>query len=1117
MSSEALELFEQARKDQLDRNEARRMRTLVNQARGDIHGAGARWPFELTQNAHDAGPRDGLSGVNIWVSFDGRTVVYEHDGKPFTMQDLAALLSGGSNKEFESTETTGRFGTGFLVTHVLSLQIGFRGVLSANSSHEEVSIRLDRGGDEKSIFDNTTHCYQGIKEATALPSLDDHRTARFEYQIDNEDAAQIGMSALRATLPYLYGTCDHLGAVTIQDGILGVTRFTPEAAVDGEFFGCHVRERQFAVETDGGNRHVMKVIRARTRADSTSSVIVVLRQSDGHWTADIPSDDAARLFCRFPIRASDFVPINAVIDGRFDLRQERDSVLMKEADQDQIAEALKLLPKVVSLAVDKTWRDGHKLARVGMPDRAFGEKLEDPLRSWWQTQLSTAANTLAGMPIVQTDVGMLRSIGTSPTAAFVVPRFDLTQSSDEIPFDKAWNLARDLRDVHPALLPIAPDWTAIVSEWCSLGVPSRRIALTEMGQIVRDGAARLSDLRTKTPLDWLAQYLDLLGEVSAKHNCGTVMQSLVPDQNGVLKSPATLWRDEGIDASLKDMAHVIGLDVRGRLLLDDLFRRTADGGFAQMKALLNAQIAKSLGESAIINECLEHLAKSLPDGKPISDDRKHHRDTSIDLLKFLWDHQGPGAVAEAQRCPLVVSDGTAARWASNRKVMAPISMWHDDARPFAKLYKEDRVLSEEYLSRMGGDRHLISALVAWDMAFGDPVCEDAPRELKEERLKVLAVDGTDVTNVTVSDERLSQIALLPNELIQRCQGDEQLAKLLLGLVLKHAAPHDTAWRETREITGRRDRADVRIKISPALWLGDLKTKAWVPVQSEDGVEPVRANAGNLRELLDPSWLSANDAGVELLSRHFGFSALELRLLSTVPSPEARGQVENGLASIVQSLGGDPAKYSELAADLAIRQKREKEKERNRKFGLGVQRAIEKYLNARGLHPEFIDCGYDYDLFLDDLLPIDAGTHHFRLADYFLEVKATTTGEVRLTPTQAQTASENTAKFILCVVDLRGTRIEEMPEEWRVEDVEPKARIVSNIGSLVTEPHRLVDEAKGCEVGIRNEMSLRYGVPLSVWEHGVSLCAWAESLRLPESGITTEGHDACGGSCSVRIP
>ena len=1097
MSDSALAQLEQARKNQLDRIESRRIRTQVNQAWGDAdtHGAAARWPFELTQNAHDPGGRDGISGVNVWLTFNGRTVVYEHDGKPFTMQDLAALLSGGSSKEFDSTETTGRFGTGFLVTHVLSLQIAFRGLLVTETAHEEVLIRLDRSGDEDSIFRNTGDCYKSIKDAKELAAIDGHRTARFEYETEKPEAARIGMSVFRETLPYLYGTCEHLGAVSISDESGTTIRFSPESAIERGIGGAHIRERQFIAAVDGAVPRTMKAVRVRLRADSTSSLVVILEHADGGWRACTPSDDMPRLFCRFPIRGADFVPINAVIDGRFDLRQERDRVLMKGPDQEQIAEALGLLPALVDLATTEAWRDGHKLARVGMPGRAFGEKLDEPLRTWWRENLGAAAKALAAMPIVQTSAGMMSAVGTASTAVFVVPRFDLNQSSDELPFSKVWGLAGELRDIHPPMLPLGPDWTAIAVEWFGLGVPVRRVALTEMAQTVRSGATVLNDLNVGDPLDWLARFLDLLGEVAEKHNCGTILQNLLPDQNKVLKSPGALWRDEGIKAALKDIAQANGLDVRGRLVLDELFQRSADGNFAHMKALLTAQVAKSLGEAAVINECLDELGKHLPDNKPIPPEKQPCRETSVDLLKYLWDSHAAGGAPLAQRCPLVVSDGTAVRWSANRKAMSPVTVWHADAQPFAKLYKEDRILSEEYLTRLGGERVLVDALIAWDMAFVDPICVDAPRELRDDRLQALAVEGEDCAGVTVADPALSQIALLPNELIQRCQSDEEMAKLLLGLVLKHAAPHDASWRETRDIAGRRDRADVSVKVRPALWLSDLKTKAWVPVQGEEGVEPVRANAGNLRPLLDPAWLSGNDAGVELLSAHFGFNALELRLLSTVPLPEERGQVEDGLANIVQALGSDPAKYRGLAADLAAKQQREADKQRNRQFGVGVQRAIEKYLGARGLHPEFIDCGYDYDLFLDDMPSIDAGTHSFRLADYFLEVKATTTGEVRLTPAQAEKASENTEKFALCVVDLRGIRPDQMAAEWQATEVEPKAKIVAGIGTMVLEPHMLVDEAKDCEVGIRNEKSLRYGVPVSVWDKGQSLAGWVDGIKL----------------------
>lgn len=111
--------------------------------------------------------------------------------------------------------------------------------------------------------------------------------------------------------------------------------------------------------------------------------------------------------------------------------------------------------------------------------------------------------------------------------------------------------------------------------------------------------------------------------------------------------------------------------------------------------------------------------------------------------------------------------------------------------------------------------------------------------------------------------------------------------------------------------------------------------------------------------------------------------------------------------------------------------------------------------------------------------VDAGTHHFKPADYLLEVKAITTGEVRLTPAQARTASENRDRFVLCVVDLRDVCPDRLAGEWTAAGAEPRARIVLRIGSLAGEPHDLVAQAKECGVGIRNDGALRYGLPVAV--------------------------------------
>ncbi len=90
MSRKALTKYEKATKRQQTRNDARTIRTKVEDAQRNPSRAGVRWPFELMQNAHDAGPRDGDKRIKISFTFKDNNLLVSHTGKPFTTEDLAA-------------------------------------------------------------------------------------------------------------------------------------------------------------------------------------------------------------------------------------------------------------------------------------------------------------------------------------------------------------------------------------------------------------------------------------------------------------------------------------------------------------------------------------------------------------------------------------------------------------------------------------------------------------------------------------------------------------------------------------------------------------------------------------------------------------------------------------------------------------------------------------------------------------------------------------------------------------------------------------------------------------------------------------------------------------------
>ena len=79
MSKEALKGFQDAEVDQTYRNQARNIWTHVDNARED-YVASLRWPFELFQNALDAGPRTDKSCVDVSVCHKDSVLKFEHDG-----------------------------------------------------------------------------------------------------------------------------------------------------------------------------------------------------------------------------------------------------------------------------------------------------------------------------------------------------------------------------------------------------------------------------------------------------------------------------------------------------------------------------------------------------------------------------------------------------------------------------------------------------------------------------------------------------------------------------------------------------------------------------------------------------------------------------------------------------------------------------------------------------------------------------------------------------------------------------------------------------------------------------------------------------------------------------
>ena len=98
-------------------NVDKRLRELDQPSENDCK----RWIWELIQNAKDSILEDNVKKfVDIKLIVKNELVVFKHNGSPFTAKALFGLLYKYSAGDINNTESTGRFGTGFLTTHTLS-------------------------------------------------------------------------------------------------------------------------------------------------------------------------------------------------------------------------------------------------------------------------------------------------------------------------------------------------------------------------------------------------------------------------------------------------------------------------------------------------------------------------------------------------------------------------------------------------------------------------------------------------------------------------------------------------------------------------------------------------------------------------------------------------------------------------------------------------------------------------------------------------------------------------------------------------------------------------------------------------------------------------------------
>eukprot|EP00833_Pecoramyces_ruminatium_P018239 jgi/Orpsp1_1/1192271/evm.model.d7180000091887.1 len=232
-TTDALNLFDNERRTIFGKiylaNVRNRLRELINPNNVDCK----RWIWELVQNAKDSisGQKDKTT-VDIEIIVDGDTYLFKHNGSPFTMKTITALLYKFSEGKQNNGESTGRFGTGFLTTHSVSKTVTITGDIYLKEGQSELqsfTVTMYREGEDQELLKGLELTERSFKISNKPIGW-----TTYEYKAStkrNKEAGRLGIENFKSNIAKVMLFCQEINSIKLNDNgkLLTINRISDDS------------------------------------------------------------------------------------------------------------------------------------------------------------------------------------------------------------------------------------------------------------------------------------------------------------------------------------------------------------------------------------------------------------------------------------------------------------------------------------------------------------------------------------------------------------------------------------------------------------------------------------------------------------------------------------------------------------------------------------------------------------------------------------------------------------------------------------------------------------------------------------------------------------------------
>lgn len=353
--------IEQRDTEQLHSLPAQRLIEKLSFLKNRKENSHKRWFWELLQNASDYN-----TSVAVRLTVTSDQVIFEHDGTPFSVDDVLNMISPDSNKRDDEhhADNIGKFGSGLVSTHILSSEISVEGLCKIEGEYRRFKVVLDRSSflNKKSLIDAITVAKGAFKESLEETQLEPGFQTRFVYHLGKTlpslpvvSSDDVDLNYLYEVLPYTLCFMPKVREVTIIDNRHG------ESVVKISRIQGKSDDKTIVIERDGKKETLSF---AYFEYNGLSSVY----QYANNTVLSFP-DGISRLFCGLPLIGTEEIGLPFLLNSlKFEPTTEREGVEIEPGSNDSnrklFDDSFELYRMILSRVAKEQLHGAYNLAKM---------------------------------------------------------------------------------------------------------------------------------------------------------------------------------------------------------------------------------------------------------------------------------------------------------------------------------------------------------------------------------------------------------------------------------------------------------------------------------------------------------------------------------------------------------------------------------------------------------------------------------------------------------------------------------------------------------------------------------------------------------------------------------